>query len=76
VDDQQHQMIGELAERAMSIMSEHCESILIFVTYKNDDDSFRSTFSKGNYYSSLGAVHEWLIQQDQKSRRMEDQRND
>lgn len=51
-------------------LQEFFPSVKIFVTYHDAEEHTTSAHSAGggNFYSQLGQVREWLIQQDHRSR--------
>lgn len=54
-------------EQHASALSEHYESVRIFVTRRTEDgkcESVSSTTGRGNYYAQLGQIHEWIVMQD------------
>ncbi len=60
--------IEKMVKQAAAGLSEHVDSVRIFVTYHEGDpvDPLTKTFNygMGNFYATTGCVKEWVITQD------------
>jgi len=66
--------LQRLVDKAAQDLSEHCDSVRIFVVTHDNDLSKAYTSGKGNFYSQVGQVTEWLERQHEYVRN--DARND
>lgn len=57
----------ELLDKALEIVSEHFDSVIIIATrHEETEGGTIMTYRKaGNYYASKAAVRDWLVNQDQ-----------
>jgi hypothetical protein len=60
----ERERITKLVEDAASSLSEHCDSVRIFVTRYACDDESGTTISfdagRGNLHAQLGQIYEWI----------------
>lgn len=69
--DAQKKHVMELISKHASELAEHVESVRIFVTVMSDADSdiwFEYSEGRGNIYSQIGQVGEWLERQRERVR--------
>ncbi len=66
--------LQRLVDKTAQDLSEHCDSVRIFVVTHDNDLSKAYTSGKGNFYSQVGQVTEWLERQHEYVRN--DARND
>lgn len=66
--------LQQLVDKVTQDLSEHCDSVRIFVVVHDNDLSRAYTCGKGNFYSQVGQVTEWLERQHEQVRN--DARND
>ena len=59
--------IERLCEQFIAHVSEHVESVRVFVTWRDGADESSESFTDGggNHYAQLGQVREWLLIQDE-----------
>jgi len=57
----------QLVDRHAYELAEHFDSVRIFVTrhHGGKEDTASYSTGRGNFYASLGLVHEWVAMQDQ-----------
>lgn len=63
--------IEKLVREYASKLAEHCDSVRIFITKHGDgsaDDSISFSEGRGNFYSQIGQVKEWILMQDEYSK--------
>lgn len=60
----------ELLKKAGNELSEHFDSVIIFVTRHdaNDGGTFRGIETRGNWFARYGQVKEWVIREEETSR--------
>lgn len=58
----------EMLRRHASMLSEHFDSVRIFVTRQMHDGTVSVTEGAGNFQAQQGQVREWLIRQDENTR--------
>lgn len=66
--DESEKEIVRLTDEYIQKVSEHCQSVRIFLSYPTDDGTrnFRGrTIGSGNIYAQIGQVREWALEQDQ-----------
>lgn len=64
----QNQRDIELVENALNVLSEHFDSVSIFVNRHEGDGTEHLSAGRGNFYARIGQVKEWLLQEEHKSR--------
>ena len=66
------EQIQKLVKESVRNLSEHCDSVRIFVTKHNCDGETDTTGAvdngSGNFYAQLGQIREWLSIQEQYQR--------
>lgn len=62
--------LTKLVDDACSDLSEHFDSIRIFVTMPSETSNHTANYSagRGNIYAQIGQVREWLIRDDERTR--------
>lgn len=70
-DPNQHDRITEMVARACDGLSEHCESVRIFITAKceaNSENWITYSEGRGNIYTQEGQIAEWIERQRERMR--------
>jgi hypothetical protein len=59
--------LDEACKQSLDRIIEHAESVIIIVTRcdVDKDDSWACTYSRGNAYTNLGAVKDWIARKDE-----------
>lgn len=63
-DDEFDKMMDGILGRIM----DHADSVRIFVSQHDGDETRSYTIGRGNFHSQYGLVTEWMIRQDQHNR--------
>lgn len=60
----------KLVDEAVNRLSEHFDTVRIFVTSHNGSTDTTHCFTswRGNFYAQQAQIHEWLTRQDQAAR--------
>ena len=62
------QQDAKAVEDAASSLSQHFDSVRIFVTRFDGSDTLCMGVGKGNIYAQYGQVREWMVRFDEQSR--------
>lgn len=67
MNDDEKLGLQKLVQQKESELAEHFESVQIMVTRHvgEEENTFSLEVGRGNFYTRLGHVHEWLSMQDQ-----------
>lgn len=60
--------IAAIVDEANAKLMEHCDSVRIFATYKDNDGSHAYSMGEGQYYAQLGSVRDWVDRADEENR--------
>lgn len=63
---EEQQPLVKIVEDTASALAEYFDSVRIFVTKhgdQSDGSTFRMATGRGNYYASMGQIHEYLVMQ-------------
>jgi hypothetical protein len=58
--DDEKQALRNIAQRAADQLGEHFDSVRVFVTKQDGENTIAFNPGCGNHYASLGHVSEWL----------------
>lgn len=69
--DNQIKIIEQLCVDAGAKLLEHVDAVRIFVTFHDGDKSITKSYTHGagNFYAQLGIVSEWLLRQEEQTRK-------
>lgn len=61
--------LQKLVDKVAQDLSEHCDSVRIFIVVHDNDLSKAYSSGKGNFYSQLGQITEWIERQQEHVRK-------
>jgi hypothetical protein len=70
MNEDQSKIDMDLLRKHAALLSEHFDSVQIFVTRFEDSDigTVNAHFGSGNWFTRFGQVHNWLIKETERSR--------
>jgi diaminopimelate epimerase len=68
-------LIENIIDDCCAKLSEHCDSVQVFVTRYENGESKTYSCGTGNFYTRLGHVREWLMRKDAQAKEDAKQRS-